>query len=156
LGQAHPDDDESNSVKEQIEMNEQQIQTVQESFEYVRPIADVAAGLFYDRLFTLDPALRPMFKGDLGEQKSKLMTALAFAVGGLNQPERMLPAVRQLGQRHTGYGVQSSHYQTVGAALLWTLAQGLGEKFTPAVEEAWTAAYQLLASTMQEAEALAA
>ena len=137
-------------------MNEQQIQTVQESFEDVRPIADIAAGLFYDRLFALDPALRPMFKGDLGEQKSKLMTALAFVVAGLNQPERILPAVHQLGQRHTGYGVQNDHYQTVGAALLWTLAQGLGEKFTPEVEAAWTAAYQLLASTMQETVALAA
>jgi hemoglobin-like flavoprotein len=98
-----------------------------------------------------------MFKGDLDEQKRKLMTALAFAVGGLNQPERMLPAVRQLGQRHMGYGVQPGHYETVGAALLWTLAQGLGEQFTPPeVEAAWTAAYQLLASTMQEAGVVAA
>jgi hemoglobin-like flavoprotein len=137
-------------------MNEQQIETVQESFEHVRPIADIAAGLFYERLFTLDPALRPMFKGDLGEQKRKLMTALAFAVAGLDKPERMLPAVRQLGQRHMGYGVQPGHYGTVGAALLWTLAQGLGEQFTPDVEAAWTAAYQLLASTMQEAGVVAA
>jgi hemoglobin-like flavoprotein len=137
-------------------MNEQQIETVQESFDHVRPIADIAAGLFYERLFSLDPALRPMFKGDLDEQKRKLMTALAFAVGGLNQPERMLPAVRQLGQRHMGYGVQPGHYETVGAALLWTLAQGLGEQFTPEVEAAWTAAYQLLASTMQEAGVVAA
>jgi hemoglobin-like flavoprotein len=74
----------------------------------------------------------------------------------LKQPERLLPAVRLLGQRHVGYGVQSSHYQTVGEALLWTLGQGLGDKFTPAVEEAWTAAYLLLAATMQEATEMAA
>ncbi len=131
-------------------MNQDQIQLVQDSFAQVKPIADIAADLFYDRLFTLDPGLRPLFKSNLGEQKHNLMTTLSFAVAGLNKPERILPAVRQLGTRHGGYGVQAHHYQTVGAALLWTLAQGLGEQFTPDVEEAWTAVYTLLAQTMQE------
>lgn len=131
-------------------MNQNQIQLVQDSFAQVKPIADIAADLFYDRLFTLDPGLRPLFKSNLGEQKHNLMTTLSFAVAGLNKPERILPAVRQLGTRHGGYGVQAHHYQTVGAALLWTLAQGLGEQFTPDVEEAWTAVYTLLAQTMQE------
>jgi hemoglobin-like flavoprotein len=89
----------------------------------------------------LDANLRPLFKSDLSEQKHSLMTTLSFAVAGLNRPDTILSAVRQLGARHTGYGVQAHHYQTVGAALLWTLAQGLGEQFTPDVEEAWTAVY---------------
>jgi hemoglobin-like flavoprotein len=59
--------------------------------------------------------------------------------------------VQQLGIRHAGYGVQDQHYETVGAALLWTLGQGLGEAFTPQVEEAWASAYTLLASTMRAA-----
>jgi hemoglobin-like flavoprotein len=136
-------------------MNAQQIALVQASFENVKPIAGIAADLFYTRLFELDPYLRHMFKGDLGEQKVKLMSTLAFAVAGLNQPERILGAVRDLGRRHAGYGVQPEHYQTVGAALLWTLRQGLGEKFTPAVAEAWAAAFGLVAATMQEATQLA-
>jgi hemoglobin-like flavoprotein len=131
-------------------MNQQQIQLVQDSFAQVKPIADIAADLFYDRLFMLDPGLRPLFQSDLNEQKHNLMTTLSFAVAGLNKPEQILPAVRQLGARHAGYGVQTHHYQTVGAALLWALAQGLGEGFTPEVEEAWTAAYTLLAQTMQD------
>jgi hemoglobin-like flavoprotein len=131
-------------------MNQTHIQLVQESFEQVKPIANVAADLFYDRLFELDPGLRSLFKSDLTEQKHSLMTTLSFAVAGLNKPDRILPAVRQLGARHAGYGVQESHYQTVGAALLWTLAQGLGEQFTPPVAEAWTAVYGLLAQTMKE------
>jgi hemoglobin-like flavoprotein len=131
-------------------MNQKQIQLVQDSFEQVKPIAGTAADLFYDRLFELDSGLRPLFKADLSEQKHNLMTTLAFAVAGLSKPERILPAVRQLGSRHAGYGVQAQHYQTVGEALLWTLAQGLGEQFTPPVAEAWTAVYTLLANTMQE------
>lgn len=135
-------------------MNAQQIALVQSSFENVKPIAGIAADLFYTRLFELDPSLRHMFKSDLGEQKIKLMSTLAFAVAGLSQPERILGAVRDLGRRHAGYGVQAEHYQTVGAALLWTLRQGLGEKFSPAVAEAWAAAYTLVATTMQEAAEL--
>jgi hemoglobin-like flavoprotein len=131
-------------------MNQNQIQLVQESFQQVKPIANVAADLFYNRLFELDPALRPLFTANLDEQKQKLMSTLAFAVAGLNRPEQILPIVRQLGQKHVGYGVQEQHYQTVGAALLWTLGQGLGDQFTPQVEEAWTAVYTLLAQTMQE------
>lgn len=132
-------------------MNQYQIQLVQESFEKVKPIANVAADLFYGRLFELDPSLRPLFKDDMSEQKHHLMTTLAFAVSGLAKPDRILTAVRQLGIRHVGYGVQTHHYDTVGAALLWTLGQGLGAAFTPEVEEAWTMVYGLLASTMQEA-----
>jgi hemoglobin-like flavoprotein len=134
-------------------MNRTQIFLVQQSFEKVKPIAGIAADLFYDRLFELDPGLRRLFKSDLSQQKHNLMTTLSFAVAGLNKPERILPAVRNLGARHIGYGVQEHHYQTVGAALLWTLAQGLGEDFTPDVEAAWTAAYTLLAQTMQEGAA---
>jgi nitric oxide dioxygenase len=92
-----------------------------------------------------------MFKGDIGEQKRKLMGALALVVAGLHQPEQILGAVRQLGQRHATYGVQPGHYETVGVALLWTLEQGLGERFTPAVKDAWAAAYGLVAATMQAA-----
>jgi hemoglobin-like flavoprotein len=135
-------------------MNKRQIQLVQDSFELVKPIADVAATLFYDRLFELDPMLRLYFKGNLRQQKNKLMVTLAFVVDGLHRLETILPAVRGLGERHVQYGVQPHHYDIVGAALLWTLAQGLGKHFTSEVEEAWTAAYALLANTMQEAAEL--
>ena len=60
--------------------------------------------------------------------------------------------MRQLGQRHADYGVQPYHYETVGAALLWTLEQGLGDCFTADVRSAWAAAYGLLSSVMQEVD----
>ncbi len=49
------------------------------------------------------------------------------------------------------YGVTEAHYDTVGSALLWTLAKGLGEQFTPAVKEAWATAYGTLAGAMKQA-----
>ncbi len=132
-------------------MNSHQIELVQSSFAKVEPIAGVAADLFYNRLFELDPSLRHMFKGDLTEQKQKLMHMLSVVVRGLKRLDDLVPAVQNLGRRHGSYGVQASHYQTVAAALLWTLEQGLGPDFTPEVKDAWVAAYTILATTMQAA-----
>lgn len=131
-------------------MNSQQIETVQNTFALAAPMADEIAARFYQRLFELDPGLRPLFHGDLTEQGKKLMTVLAFAVAGLKKPETILEPVRRLGERHVDYGVQPHHYATVGEALLWTLGQTFGPAFTPEVEAAWAAAYGMLAGVMQE------
>src|SRR5262245_56374071 len=122
-------------------MTPKQIMLIQTSFEQVVPIADTAAALFYGRLFELDPSLRPLFRGDMGEQGRKLMTTLKVVVNGLPRLEALVPAVQTLGQRHAIYGVKDEHYQTVGAALLWTLEQGLGEAFSPETKDAWATAY---------------
>jgi len=125
-----------------------QIQLVQESFALVAPIADTAAGLFYQRLFVLDQRLKTLFRGDMIEQGKKLMAMIGAAVRGLDDVEKLIPVVQALGSRHAGYGVAPKDYDTVGAALLWTLEQGLGAAFTPPVKEAWTAVYGVLAATM--------
>ncbi len=132
-------------------MTSREITLVQSSFRAVAPIADQAAALFYARLFELDPALRAFFRGDMQEQGRKLMSVLSLAVGSLEKLDQLLPAVRQLGVRHVGYGVDDSHYATVGAALLWTLEKGLGSAFTPEVRAAWTTTYNTLASAMLDA-----
>jgi len=131
---------------------------VQESFAIVAPIADDAAALFYRRLFELDPSLERMFRGDMSEQRRKLMQMLTAAVKGLDRLDQLVPVVQDLGRRHATYGVEDRHYDTVGAALLWTLEKGLGTAFTPETKEAWTTVYGILATTMKQAaqEALAA
>jgi len=131
-------------------MTPDQISIVQQTWKQVEPIATVAADLFYNRLFALDEKLRPLFKNtDLDAQKAKLLQALSMTVAGLDTAERLAPALKELGRRHRTYGVVGAHYDTVGAALLWTLEQGLGDAWSPVVEAAWTAAYSLVATTMQ-------
>jgi hemoglobin-like flavoprotein len=117
----------------------------------VAPIADEAAVLFYGRLFELDPELRKLFKSDIKQQGRKLMTMIGMAVRGLDNLAALVPVVQNLGRRHVAYGVMPGHFDTVGAALLWALKQGLGAASTSEVEKAWAAAYMLLASTMKEA-----
>ena len=132
-------------------MTPEHIALVQRTFADVLPLADTAAALFYERLFMLDPALRVLFHSDMQEQGRKLMAVLQLTVAGLSRLEALLPMVQQLGVRHRSYGVKDAHYATVGTALLWTLQQGLGERFTPEVQAAWTSAYTLLADTMRAA-----
>ena len=132
-------------------MEASQVELVQSSFDKVLPIADVAADLFYKRLFELDPSLRRLFRGDMRQQGRKLLDTLRLVVTNLGHLDRIIPGVRALGERHVAYGVEPRHYDTVGAALLWTLDQGLGPAFTCDVAAAWTAAYTLLAGAMKSA-----
>lgn len=132
-----------------------QIEMVQSTWKMVLPIADTAAELFYGKLFSLDPALKPLFKGDMKAQGRKLMQMIGTAVNGLTNLGAIVPAVQDLGRRHVKYGVKDKDYDTVATALVWTLGQGLGEKFTPEVKDAWVAAYTVLAKTMKDAAATA-
>ena len=130
------------------------IELVQQSFALVEPIAETAAELFYNRLFTLDPSVRDLFKGDMKDQGRRLMEMIAAAVAGLDDLDALVPIVQVLGVRHKDYGVQDEHYATVAEALLWTLEQGLGDAFTPDVKEAWANVYTVIADTMAAAEAV--
>jgi hemoglobin-like flavoprotein len=134
-------------------MTPEQVTMVQESFKKVVPIAGTAADLFYNRLFEISPEVRPLFPDDLAEQKKKLIAMLATAVTNLHQVDKILSAVQDLGKRHVAYGVTDKMYEPVGAALLWTLEQGLGADFTPPVKAAWTETYVTLAGVMQKAAA---
>ena len=133
-------------------MTPRQVETIRASWTQVEPIQDVAATLFYDRLFELDPTLRRLFRRtDMAAQKKVLMQTLTVVVRSVDRLETLVPAVQALGRRHAGYGVRASHYDTVGAALLWTLGQGLGAAFTVEVRDAWAEAYGVLATVMIEA-----
>ena len=136
-------------------MKAEQIAAVQESWVAVEGISDQAAALFYEKLFSTDPSLESLFKGDMQEQGKKLMSMIGVAVKGLSRLDTIVPAVQQLGIRHAGYGVKDADYDTVAGALLWTLEQGLGDAFTADLKQLWTEAYVLLATTMKDAAASA-
>ena len=132
-------------------MNEYQKQLVQNSFREVVPIADQAAALFYNRLFTLNPALRSLFSGNISQQGLKFMNTLKLAISGLDDLEKIIPALQQLGRSHANFGVEDAHYAMVGEALIWALEQSLGDTFTEEIWDAWAETYRLLSTVMREA-----
>jgi hemoglobin-like flavoprotein len=107
--------------------------------------------LFYERLFTLDPRLNALFKGGMNEPGRKLMVAMRRVVDHLHCLGRLVPALRELGRRCDSYGVTDRDYDTVAAALIWTLEQELGADFTDETREAWTICYGILADEMKSA-----
>ena len=132
-------------------LSAEQIQLIRDSWQRVLPIKEKAAELFYARLFELDPSVKTLFKGRLDFQGDKLIKAKFEPSESLKKLYREEAMLQAMGKRHIIYGVEAAHYETVGAALLWVLKQGLGEYFTEEVEEAWVIAYGVIATTMKEA-----
>lgn len=108
----------------------------------------VVAGTFYARLFTDYPAIKKMFPKDMEAQYVKLIDMLNYVVARLDRPDELTENIAAMAERHVGYGVKPGHYKLVGDALLWTLEKGLGNDWNPAVKDAWTEAYTLLADAM--------
>jgi hemoglobin-like flavoprotein len=132
-------------------MTLEQTRRIRTSWTQVVPVADTAAAAFYRRLFELDPSLRALFVyNDPATQRRKLMQALAMVVAGIDNFARVLPAAQSLGRLHVDFGVLPHHYDTVGTALMDTLAETLGAAFDRDTRAAWSEAYAMLAGAMQE------
>ena len=134
-------------------MTPEQIDLVKTTWAKVETISDTAAELFYGKLFELDPPLKDLFKSDMTEQGKKLMQMLGVAVANLHQLDAVMEPVQNLGRGHVGYGVKEKDYDTVAAALLWTLEKGLGDDWNEEVKAAWTETYVTLAGVMKQAAA---
>jgi len=129
-------------------VNDVHVNDVQSTWKIVESIAPEAAALFYRNLFEADPALQPLFKGDMEEQGKKLMQMIGAAVDKLSDLDSLVPILQSLAIRHKGYGVNTAHYETVGGALMKTLEQGLGPTFTPQARASWSEVYSLMSSVM--------
>jgi hemoglobin-like flavoprotein len=133
-------------------MTPDQKRLVRETWKQVVPAGEEAAELFYRRLFELDPTTRELFRTtDMFAQRQKLLQTLGFAISSLDNLDLLMSTVEDLGRRHAIYGVTDAHYDSMGAALLWTLEQRLGRAWTPATASAWTQVYELLAASMRGA-----
>ena len=132
----------------------EQIELVRFTWTYVAPMAEEAATLFYGRLFRLDPSIKPLFaQTNLKVEKRKLMQTIGVAIKHLHRLEEMRSLVRDLGKRQAGCGVQDRHFDAMSEALLWALEQGLGDRFTPEVRDAWTVTSIVLVDAVKDAAA---
>jgi nitric oxide dioxygenase len=114
------------------------------------PTEDLApADEFYRRLFELAPEVRPMFKREMGLQAKKFSDMFAWVIAHLEDPEELCRELRELGARHSGYGVKIDQYAPLGSALIWMFQRTLGDRFTSEMEEAWLEAYAFISSEME-------
>ncbi len=133
-------------------MDQNQINLVKNSFNEMKPQADKLVDLFYGNLFKNAPNFIPLFPSDMTEQKKKLIAALVAVVTSLDNLEKILPVIEDLGRKHTQkFGVKPEDYNVVGGSLIQSMQTLMGEKFTKEVENAWETAYGILASVMIKA-----
>lgn len=122
---------------------------VRKTFSLVERRADVAALVFYQRLFDLAPQVRPMFSGDIQGQGRKLMEKLGILVAALDRPDELAAELEELGAGHAGYGVREEHYAVARRALLEMLGEVIGPAFTAEARAAWNALFDVVEAGMQ-------
>ncbi|MCU0987371.1 MAG: globin domain-containing protein [Acetobacteraceae bacterium] len=129
-------------------LTQDEIELLRASFRQLAQAPEQAASLFYGRLFERTPAARAMFPADMDAQGLKMMSTLGLVVSQLHDLAAMTPVVGALARRHVGYGVRPEHYALLAEPLDYMLRQGLGEKCTEAVADAWAKALAGLAAAM--------
>ncbi|MEV6770581.1 globin domain-containing protein [Nocardia sp. NPDC051030] len=107
---------------------------------------------FYAVLFTEYPQVRDFFPAALEAQRDRLVKAIAYVVDRLEEPDKLLPFLAQLGRDHRKYGVVADHYAAVGKSLKTAMKAYAGtEMWSDEVDRAWDEGLGVIAGTMMDA-----
>ncbi len=104
---------------------------------------------FYSILFTDYPQARDFFPAAMDAQRDRLVKAIAYALDRLEEPNKLLPFLAQLGRDHRKYGVQREHYAAVAQSLKTAMRLYAGtEMWTDEVDRAWDEGLTVIGDTM--------
>ena len=128
----------------------------QTTIEIVKSTAPVLAEygeaittVFYQRLFTNHPELKNVFNMThqaRGTQSKALANAIFAYATYIDNLSVLTAAVEQITQKHSSLTITPAMYELVGANLLAAIQEVLGDAATPAIMDAWTEAYNDLAT----------
>ena len=130
-------------------LTEQQINVIKSTIPLLESAGTALTDHFYQRVFTHNPELKDVFNmanQKTGRQSIALFQAVAAYAKNIDNLSVLTGAVERIAHKHTSFNIQAEHYPVVGHHLIETLRELAPEALTPEVEEAWVAAYQLLAS----------
>ncbi len=131
-------------------MTADEMRQLRKSFARVEATGHVGALLFYQRLFEVAPAVRPLFQTEIEVQSKKLMKTLTAVLGLAEKPDEFRETLEDLGARHVEYGAKPEHYPIVVDTLLYMLEKVLGDSFTPKLQELWKGLLAKIAGMMLE------
>ncbi len=131
-------------------MTADDLRLLRKSFARVEATGHVGALLFYQRLFSVAPALRPLFQTEIEIQSKKLMKTLTAVLGLAEKPAEFRETLEQLGARHVGYGAKPEHYPVVVETLIYMLETVLGDSFTPRIRNLWQSLLKTISEMMIE------
>ncbi len=131
--------------------SEREIARVKQSFEDLRPYLEPTSLQFYEALFERAPELRELFREDLKGQGMRFMNTLSVILDNMENPDGTAVDYAELGHLHTTLGIKQGHFAPMEEALIESLADKLGDSFTPSLEEAWRNAYKAFSKKLIEA-----
>jgi hemoglobin-like flavoprotein len=130
-------------------MTADQVRLVRDSLDALREDTEAFALLFYGKLFELDPGSRRLFHNDLAVQGRKVVDMLTSVAESLDNFEPMRARLAELGRKHGEFGVRPDQYETLTAAMLWSLGQALGSSFDVPTRDAWRLALNAIYVAMK-------
>jgi hemoglobin-like flavoprotein len=104
---------------------------------------------FYEVLFEMDPALREMFSDDMTKQRAKFSGMVNHIVSNIQHADKLDNDLKELGDRHVGYRVKASHYDTIMMAFLVSLEKVLERNWDSETKQAWTVAFVYIVARMK-------
>ena len=115
--------------------------------------SDELIAAFYTRWFAIDNSVRDMFPPDMTAQRQVFNRALDWLLGEFidQRAEEPVAFLAQLGRDHRKYGVTAAHYESLARALYTTLRSHLGDRWTPAVDDAAGQTLNLIIGVMSGA-----
>lgn len=131
-------------------MTNDELLLIKESVVALRSQSQLFSSLFYESLFRRMPALESLFRDDPAVRLAKFASMLSTFANAKNL-DKLVPAIRALAKRHTGYGVRREHYQHSREAMLEALAGGLGAQFTAELRQVWEKVLDSMIAIMEEA-----
>lgn len=141
--------------KESDGLTDLQIEMIRSSWEKVTPNKKHHGQLLFHKLFEIAPEMTDLFpfgddftKPQFTTHALNIMNALDHAIQNLDNPDVLIPKLRELGQMHAGFELTVKEFQHVGEALIWVLATGLGDDFTPQLRTAWGDVYAIITDVM--------
>eukprot|EP00934_Nitzschia_sp_Nitz4_P002095 Nitzschia sp. Nitz4//scaffold1_size375055//215890//216425//NITZ4_000286-RA/size375055-augustus-gene-0.680-mRNA-1//1//CDS//3329541075//2095//frame0 len=138
------------------------VSVIIDSWEAIRRMnnyEDVAGLEIFKAFFDLAPEAKTIFafgqNEDLYESK-RFRSHARFFVGMIDKSlsllgpdeELLTTILLDLGKQHSNWGVKPAFYAPLGQAILLMLEKLLGDRFTPAVKDAWVEVYQALSYDM--------
>lgn len=133
-------------------LTDEEVDLLHRSLHLMEERKELAAALFYPRLFEIAPDTRPMFGDDIITQTEKTIFAFGAVVAQIHDLDGVDSLAADLARRHVGYGVEARHYPLVGRAVISILSEVLGpDHFTREMEGAWVKAYGEISKAMVEA-----
>ncbi len=125
------------------------IALLRETLELTLALDDTFPVRFYQRLFAAHPEVRPLFhRNSPGAQNKMFAQKLTAVIDHLDDPDWLARELPSLAANHVRYGVTPAMYPWVGEALIATLREACGERWTPEAEREWTEAYASLVAAI--------